>query len=169
MPKKLRTWLAAMRMAAPAVKPITTVCEMKLTSTPMRASPSTSWKTPTRKVSVSTRLDVLRRAGFGLVRERGEDGDRDRGGRAGNEVPAGAEQRGDDRRHHGGVEAVLRRQAGDGGEGDALRQDDQRAGEAGDQVVAQCLPTYQRPPLKEGKPSCKQGVTMEAHGGESKG
>ena len=56
MPKKLRTWLAAMSTAAPAVKPMTTVCEMKFTSAPMRASPSASWKTPTRKVSVSTRL-----------------------------------------------------------------------------------------------------------------
>src|SRR5574340_706260 len=56
MPKKFLIWLAAISTAAPAVKPITTVWEMKLTSTPMRASPMTSWKTPVRKVSVSTKL-----------------------------------------------------------------------------------------------------------------
>src|SRR3569832_757793 len=55
-PKKFLIWLPAMSMAAPAVKPITTVWEMKLTSTPMRARPRMSWKTPVRKVRVSTRL-----------------------------------------------------------------------------------------------------------------
>ncbi len=43
-----------MRTAAPAVKPITTVWEMKLTSAPSRASPMTSWKRPVRKVRVRT-------------------------------------------------------------------------------------------------------------------
>ncbi len=55
-PKKCFTWLVAMRIAAPAVKPVTTECEMKLTSEPMRASPITSWITPTRNVIVSARL-----------------------------------------------------------------------------------------------------------------
>jgi len=36
----------------------------------------------------------------------------------------GAEERGDDRRHDGGVETVLRRQAGDDGERNALGKDD---------------------------------------------
>ena len=52
-PKKCLSWLVAMRMAAPAVKPTTTECDTKLTSAPMRASPSTNWYTPARKVSVS--------------------------------------------------------------------------------------------------------------------
>src|SRR3989344_891658 len=42
-----------MRIAAPAVKPTTTACDTKLTSVAMRASPSTNWYTPARKVSVS--------------------------------------------------------------------------------------------------------------------
>ena len=46
MPKKCLSWLEAMRMAAPAVKPITTVWEMKLTSVPMRAMPMMSWMRP---------------------------------------------------------------------------------------------------------------------------
>jgi len=54
-PKKFLIWLPAMSSAAPAVKPITTVCEMKFTSTPMRARPRASWNTPVRKVMVSTR------------------------------------------------------------------------------------------------------------------
>ncbi len=54
MPKKLRTWLAAINTAAPAVKPMTTVCEMKFTSAPMRAKPKINSKTPTRNVTVST-------------------------------------------------------------------------------------------------------------------
>ena len=53
-PEKLRTWLATISIAAPAVKPTTTVCEMKLTSTPSRASPIASWIRPTIKLRVST-------------------------------------------------------------------------------------------------------------------
>src|SRR3989344_1158956 len=52
-PKKCLSWLVAMRIAAPAVKPTTTECDTKLTNVPMRASPSTNWYTPARKVSVS--------------------------------------------------------------------------------------------------------------------
>jgi hypothetical protein len=49
------SWLEAIRIAAPAVKAITTVWEMKLTSVPIRARPMASWIRPTRKVSVRTR------------------------------------------------------------------------------------------------------------------
>ncbi len=55
MPKKCLNWLLAMSSAAPAVKPITTEWEMKLTSVPSRASPITSWMTPTMTVRVSAR------------------------------------------------------------------------------------------------------------------
>ncbi len=55
-PKKFLIWLLAMSSAAPAVKPMMTVCEMKLTSTPSRASPIASWIRPVSRVSVSTRL-----------------------------------------------------------------------------------------------------------------
>jgi hypothetical protein len=54
-PKKFLIWLDAMSRAAPAVKPMMTVWEMKLTSTPSRASPITSWIRPVSRVSVSTR------------------------------------------------------------------------------------------------------------------
>ena len=39
----LRNPLARTDTAAPAVKPTTTECEMKLTSVPMRARPRTNW------------------------------------------------------------------------------------------------------------------------------
>ena len=52
MPKKCRSWLAPMWMAAPAVKPTITEWEMKFTRNPKRASPSTSSKMPTIKVRV---------------------------------------------------------------------------------------------------------------------
>jgi hypothetical protein len=44
--------LAAIKQAAPAVKPTTTECEMKLTSAPRRTTPMISCSTPTMKASV---------------------------------------------------------------------------------------------------------------------
>ena len=43
-----------MRSPAPAVKPITTVCEMKLTSAPRRATPMPNCSRPTSSASVRT-------------------------------------------------------------------------------------------------------------------
>ena len=45
-----------MRVAAPAVKPSTTVCETKFTTRPMRSAPMASMIAPARNDSVSTRL-----------------------------------------------------------------------------------------------------------------
>ena len=42
-------------MAAPAVNPIATVCDIKFTNAPMRISPIVSSKIPTMNVSVRTR------------------------------------------------------------------------------------------------------------------
>ena len=53
-PKKLRSWAAMMSRPAPAVKPITTVCEMKLTSAPRRATPIANCSRPTSRARVST-------------------------------------------------------------------------------------------------------------------
>ena len=113
--------------------------------------------------------DVVRRARLGLVGKGGEDGDGDRRGRAGDEMPGGAEERADHCRHHRCIEAVLRRQAGDGGEGDALRKDDQCAGEARQQVVLCRLPIDQRPPEQEGKQLAQPEGVVCGHGGMRKG
>ncbi len=43
-----------MSSAAPAVNPTMTVCEMKFTNAPSRATPMTTWMRPTSSVSVST-------------------------------------------------------------------------------------------------------------------
>ena len=50
------SWDELISKVAPAVKPITTVCEMKLTSTPMRAIPRINWNNPVRNVRVRTML-----------------------------------------------------------------------------------------------------------------
>ena len=55
-PKKFFSCEAKIKSAAPAVKPMITVCDMKLTSVPRRAIPIRSWNMPVRKVSVSTSL-----------------------------------------------------------------------------------------------------------------
>ncbi len=52
-PKKLRSCEAMISRPAPAVKPITTVCEMKLTTVPRRARPSSSMIAPDMNDSVS--------------------------------------------------------------------------------------------------------------------
>jgi hypothetical protein len=54
MPKNDLTWVEAIITAAPAEKPMITVCETKLTSVPRRAMPITSWKIPVSSVTVST-------------------------------------------------------------------------------------------------------------------
>jgi hypothetical protein len=53
-PKKLRNCAAMIKRPAPAVKPTMTVCEMKLTRAPSRASPMPNWSSPTISASVST-------------------------------------------------------------------------------------------------------------------
>ena len=52
MPRALSTWDSATRLAAPAMNPTITEWETKSTSAPRRATPSASWKMPTRKVRV---------------------------------------------------------------------------------------------------------------------
>ncbi len=52
MPRKSLACFAAIRQAAPAVKPTTTECEMKLTSAPSLTTPIISCRPPTMKASV---------------------------------------------------------------------------------------------------------------------
>ncbi len=51
-------------------------------------------------------------------------------------MPGRAEQGGDNGRNHARVEAVLGGHAGNGGEGNTLRQHDGRAGESGNRICA---------------------------------
>ncbi len=93
--------------------------------------------------------DELRRTGFGEGTDGGEHRDGDGRGRSGDQMPARPEQGGDDRRQHGGIQTVFRRHPGDGGESHALRQHDQRTGDAGDQVGTGGAAIHHVPPLHE--------------------
>ena len=136
-PKKFFTWLTAISTAAPAVKPTTTVCDTKLTSVPSRSAPSAELDHADQERQRQHQLHVLGAAGDRQRADGGEDDDRDRRRRPRHQVPRRAPQRGDDRRHHRRVEAVLRRHAGDGGERNALRHQHDAAGQPGDRVGAQ--------------------------------
>ena len=72
--------------------------------------------------------DELRRARRGVRADRGEHGDGNGRGGTGDQMPGRTEQRGDDGRRHRRIKAILRRQAGNGGEGHRLGQHDQRPG-----------------------------------------
>ncbi len=84
--------------------------------------------------------DVGRRADHGERRESREQGERIGVGRSRDDVPARAEERSDDARNDRRVEPVLRWQTGQGGEGEALRQDEQGAEHPGDGIGAQRRP-----------------------------
>jgi hypothetical protein len=100
--------------------------------------------------------DVAFAARLGQRRERGQHQHRDRRRRPRHQVPARAPQRRHHRRHHRRVQAVLRRQAGDGGEGHRLRQHDHRPGEGRRGVAAQALAPDQRPPVQQRQRSAQQ-------------
>ncbi len=55
MPKKDLTCDVAISIAAPALKPMITVCEMKFTRAPKRAMPISNSNTPVSRVTVRTR------------------------------------------------------------------------------------------------------------------
>ena len=84
-------------------------------------------------------------------RHRGEHDERDRVGRARDLVPRRAPERRCDGGQHRAIEAELGRQAGQRGVRDPLRQDDERADEAGHQVGAQRLAGYAVAPRQERK------------------
>ena len=76
-----------------------------------------------------------------------------------NQVPGRAEQRRDDRRHHRRVQTVFRRHAGERREGDALRQHDDRADQAGERVGAQRVAVDPRPPAQEREQARNRGAS----------
>ena len=82
-------------------------------------------------------LDVGGAEGHGQRRQHGKQRQRIGVGRPRHDMPAGAEQRGDDARHHCRVQAIFRRQTRQRGKGDALGQHQHRAQQAGHGVSAQ--------------------------------
>ena len=113
------------------MKPRNAAGEMKLAIVPRRRAPIRNCIVPTSTVTASASAMYS-----GEPTARAAPGSRTARASwrwsAPDDVPARAEQRRDDARNDRGVEAVLRRQAGQRREGDSLRQDEQRAEHAGD-------------------------------------
>ena len=84
-----------------------------------------------------------------------DDGDGRRG--PADEVPGRTPQAGDQHRHDGRVQPVLGRQAGDQGVGDGLRQGQDRAAEAHQQVAAYAAASLPGQPAQEGQQSVAVG------------
>jgi hypothetical protein len=65
-------------------------------------------------------------------------------------VPGRPPQRSHDGLQHGGIQAVLRRHAGNGGKSHRLRHQDQRTGQARNGISAQRVAAHQGPQRKKG-------------------
>ena len=79
-------------------------------------------------------------------------------------MPGGAEQGGDDRRDHAGIEPVFRH-AGNGGEGNTLRQHHDGAGQRCHQVVPQGDTIHAWQPAEEGQQPAHGSCTARIEGG----
>ena len=93
--------------------------------------------------------DKLWRAGLCQRANGREHNNRNGRGGAGNQMPAGAEQRGDDGWYHCRVQAILRRQARDGGKCHRLRQYDDCAGKTCQCVEFEAALVDLRPPAQK--------------------
>jgi hypothetical protein len=88
--------------------------------------------------------------------DRGGRHQRQQRDRAGVEEARGAPHRRHHHRQEGGVQAIDHRQTGQGGVGHRLRDQDQRHGDAGDEIAAQVL-ALEREPAQEGEKSAQHG------------
>ena len=79
-------------------------------------------------------------------------------------MPRRAEQRRNHRRYDRRVEPVLRRHAGEHGEGDALRQHHDRAHQSGAEIGAQGGAAYQPAPAQERENTVDLHGVAEARG-----
>ena len=149
MPRKVLIWLVAISSAAPAVNPTTTEWEMKFDQGAEARQPERELERAGHEGQRQHHPDVLGAAGLGERGDGGEHDDRDRRRRPGDQVAGGAEQRGDHRRHDRASTARTRGQAGDHRERHALRQHDDRAGDAGQQVGARAAGGDQIAPAQE--------------------
>ena len=94
---------------------------------------------------------VIRASDRCHLTEAGKEQDRHGVSWSGNHVKAGAEQRRERRWDHGGIQTILRRQTGQDGEGNALRQSQHRARESRDEIGTGRAPVDKRPPAQEGQ------------------
>ena len=138
MPSSLGSWSSTMTRPMPALKPVSTGVEMKLATKPSRMQPGEQ-QHPRRPARVSVAVAVISRAGSPsgtTMAEFGAGQDRQRGRRADAQHARRAEQRVDDHRDEGGVQAHRHGQAGHGRVGHRLGQHDRGRGQAGDDIEA---------------------------------
>ncbi len=135
-PSRLGNWPMAITTAAPRVKPSTTECETKFTRAPKRSKPSSHWKIPASKVSNRISGDVVLRRRNGQRTDAGVQDNRNGRRRTADQMPRRTPQAGDQHRDDRGIEAVLGWEAGNQCVGDGLRQRENRAAEADDQVAS---------------------------------
>ncbi|MCY1174464.1 hypothetical protein D9M73_146670 [compost metagenome] len=95
--------------------------------------------------------DVVSATGHGQRADAGVEHDGNGGCRAADQVPGRAPQAGDQYRHDGGVKPVFGGQAGDQGVGDGLRQGEDCAAQAYQQVLAQAAARLAGKPAEEGQ------------------
>jgi hypothetical protein len=156
MPKKLRIWLARDQHGSTAGETDHHGMRDEIHQGAHATDAQRELKNAHLQGERQSQADILRRTGVGEIVQGRVERDRDRRGGTGNQVPGRAEQCGDDGRYHRRVEAVLGRQAGDGGEGHALRQDHHGAGETGEHILLERLAGDQRQPGKKGKEAAQR-------------
>ena len=139
MPRSFGTWSSTITSPIPALKPVSTGAEMKFATKPSFMQPRQHQQRADQRGQRGGRGDELRRV---AVRHRqpelraGED--RQRGRRTDAQHARRAQQRVDDHRDEGGIQADGDGQPGDRRVRHRLRQNDRGGREAGDHVEAQC-------------------------------
>ena len=138
MPSSLGTWSSTITRPMPALKPVSTGVEMKFATKPRRSSRATSSITPTSAASVAVAVTSLAGVAVGHHQPELRAGqDRQRGGGADAEHARRTQQRVDQHRNEGRVQAHRHRQPGHGGIGHGLGQHHRCRDQAGDHVQAQ--------------------------------
>ena len=138
MPNSFGTWSSTITSPTPVLKPVSTGDEMKLETKPRRITRASSSATPTNAASVAVAVTSFAGSPSGTTMpELGARQDRERARRADAEDARRAEQRVDEHRHERGVQPHRDRQAGHGGVGHGLWQDDRGRREAGDDIEAE--------------------------------
>ena len=145
-PKKLRSWLAMISVARARGKADHHGVRNEVDQHAQPRQACHQLGNADQEGEHQNQADVLRAPRLRKLRHRGEHHQRNGIGRPRYEMPARTPQGGDDRRHHGGVKAVLRRHAGEGGERDGLRQHHDRAHHARADVRAQRAAADALPP-----------------------
>ena len=167
MPSRSRSACTAISSAAPPVKPRSAAGEMKLASVPRRSAPIGQLHHADQQRDDERELDVAAgcptaASGASIANSASELA------LVGPDITCRLEPNSaaTDARHHRGVEPVLRRQPGEGGERDALRQHQQRAEQAGERVGAQRVARHLADPVAQHSGQDRraaEGIGVQGH------